>query len=139
LNDQFLVTDTHPLVWYLTNQPNKLPKKVFGAFESARKSAGSHIWVPIAVAWEVSTLLRKTNRIALPDDSFEELIMENFYFKNLTVTDLIPEDLIIAHGLRFNSDPFDSLIVATAKRLDLPLITADTEITKSKTCDVFWR
>lgn len=81
--------------------------------------------------------MRRTDRIKLTA-SFEELVRENFFCKGMTVTELQPEDLIIAHSLNFNRDPFDSLIVATAERLELPLITADGDITDSNTCSVFW-
>lgn len=138
MSDQFLVTDTHPLIWYLANDARKLPKKVWAAFRSAEEGSGTHIWVPPAVAWELSQLMRKTDRIKLTE-SFEELIREQFFFKSLTLTELQAGDLIIAHSLTFNRDPFDSLIVATAKRLALPLITADGDIADSNTCDVFWR
>ena len=138
MSEQFLVTDTHPLIWYLANEDRKLPKKVMAAFKAAEEGSGTHIWVPSAVAWELSQLMRKTDRIKLTT-SFEELVRESFFFKSLTLTELQPEDLIIAHSLNFNRDPFDSLIVATASRLGLPLITADGDITDSNTCDVFWR
>lgn len=137
MTTQFLVTDTHPLIWYLANEDRRLPKKVLAAFKSAEEASGTHIWIPSAVAWELSRLMRKTNRITIAS-SFEELIRENFFFKSLTLTELQPDDLVIAHSLNFNRDPFDSLIVATAKRLELPLITADGEITDSNSCDVFW-
>lgn len=137
MKDQFLVTDTHPLIWYLAKQDSKLPKKVLSAFKSAQDGSGTHIWVPAAVAWEISQLMRKTNRIKLLG-SFEELIQENFFFKSITLTELLPQDLLIAHGLNLNRDPFDALIVATAKRLELPLVTADTDITDSGVCEVKW-
>ncbi|MBX9693064.1 MAG: PIN domain-containing protein [Cyanobacteria bacterium] len=56
----------------------------------------------------------------------------------MTLTELQPDDLVIAHSLSFNRDPFDALIVATAKRLELPLITADADITDSATCQTIW-
>lgn len=137
MSDQFLVTDTHPLIWYLAKQDAKLPRKVFGAFRSAQEGRGTHIWLPAAVAWEISQLMRKTSRISALG-SFAELIRENFYFKSMTLTELQQEDLVIAHSLNFNRDPFDSLIVATAQRLELPLMTADCDITDSNTCKIFW-
>src|SRR3982750_482302 len=127
MSGSFFVTDTHPLIWYLAEQHRKLPKKVLAAFKSAEDASGTHIWVPAAVAWELSQLMRKTGRIKF-DLSFEEMVRETFFFKSMTLTELLPDDLIIAHGLSFNRDPFDSLIAATALRLELPLITADTEI-----------
>lgn len=138
MKEQFFVTDTHPLLWYLDRQNRKLPKKVLAAFTSAEKGNGAHLWVPCAVGWEISHLNRKTDRLKL-DAPFEELIRENFYIKNLTLVEVQPDDLIIAHSLSFNRDPFDSLIVATAMRLELPLITADGDITDSNVCDVFWK
>jgi TonB family protein len=47
-------------------------------------------------------------------------------------------DIIRAHVLSFTADPFDALIVASAQRMELPLITADELITTSKVCPVFW-
>lgn len=138
MNEKFFVTDTHPLIWYLASTDRKLPREVLATFRSAEEGTGSHIWVPAAVAWELSQLMRKTERITLTS-TFDELIKENFFFKNLTLTEVQPDDLIIAHSLAFNRDPFDSLIVATAKRLSLPLITADVDITDSNSCDVFWK
>lgn len=138
MSETFLVTDTHPLIWYLSKQDRKLPKKVLAAFKSAEDANGAHIWVPIAVAWELSQLMRTTDRIKLKAP-FEELVRETFYFKSMTLVELQADDLIIAHGLSFSRDPFDALIVATALRLELPLITADGEVTDSNTCEIFWK
>lgn len=137
MSSQFLITDTHPLIWYLAKQDAKLPRKVCAAFKSAQEGTGTHIWVPVAVAWEISQLMRKTDRIRIIG-SFEELIRENFYFHSITLTELQSEEIILAHSLNFNRDPFDALIVATAKRMELPLITADGDITDSGTCEIFW-
>jgi len=35
-------------------------------------------------------------------------------------------------------DPFDSVIMATAKVMDLPLITRDEEISRSRLVEVYW-
>lgn len=137
VREQFLVTDTHPLIWYMAKQDAKLPKKVLTAFKSAQLGEGTHIWVPAAVAWELSVLMRKTTRITALG-SYQELVQENFFFKSMTISEMQAEDLVIAHTLQFNRDPFDALIVATAKKLDLPLITADNEILDSGECRVFW-
>jgi PIN domain nuclease of toxin-antitoxin system len=138
VSNRFLVTDTHPLLWYLGNEENRLPKRVLAAFKAAQEGANTHIWVPAATCWEISQLMRKTSRLRITVP-FAELVTENFHFQNLTITELLPDDLILAHNLRFNNDPFDSLIVATAQRLDLALITADGEISDSKECAVFWK
>jgi PIN domain nuclease of toxin-antitoxin system len=138
VSEKFFVTDTHPLIWYLADKGTKLPKRVLAAFKSAHEGGGTHIWVPSMVAWELSELMRKTDRIKLKG-SFEELLRQNFYFKSMTVTELQPDDLAIGHSLNFNRDPFDRLIVATAVRLALPLMTADEDISEAKPCEIFWR
>ena len=56
----------------------------------------------------------------------------------MTLTEVQPDDLVIAHSLNFNRDPFDALIVATAQRMELPLMTADDDITDSNACKIFW-
>lgn len=113
MTSAFFVTDTHPLVWYLAKQDKKLPKKVLALFKSAQNASGAHIFVPTAVVWEISQLMRKTSRLTAMG-SFEELIRGNFFFRSLSVSEVHVEDLIIAHSLSFTRDPFDSLIVATA-------------------------
>jgi PIN domain nuclease of toxin-antitoxin system len=101
-------------------------------------SAAAHFGVPSIVAWEISELLRKTSRVQLRA-AFSELTDENFYFKSMTITELRPLHLAIGHSLNFNRDPFDRLIVATALRLNLPLMTAENEISESRVCEIFWK
>lgn len=138
MSDKSFITDTHPLVCYLANKDNKLPKHVLAAFKSAEEGSGCYIWVPSVVAWELSELIRKTDRIRL-EVQFEDLIKENFYFKSLAITDLLPDDLAIGHSLNFNRDLFDRLIVATAIRLGVHLMTVDQDITEAKPCEIFWK
>ena len=55
--------------------------------------------------------------------------------------DLAPFDLrIVSESLALGTltDPFDCVIVAKARVLDLPLITADQRITESRMVDVIW-
>src|SRR5215208_4459223 len=106
------VTDTHPLIWYVTNQHTKLSQKALRLFDQARSGRGL-IYVPAAVFWEISFLL-KSARIKL-NQPFEQwanalLAIEGF--------DLAPLDIeVIAESLRltFSNDPFDVAIVATAR------------------------
>ena len=54
------------------------------------------------------------------------------------VTELGPEQIYLADELRFTRDPFDALIVASARTLDLPLLTRDADIRASGTVRVIW-
>jgi PIN domain nuclease of toxin-antitoxin system len=52
--------------------------------------------------------------------------------------ELSPAQVLLADELRFTRDPFDALIVASAKDLSLPLITRDSAIRESGTVPIIW-
>ena len=131
-----LVTDTHPLVWYLAAQSGKLAPAVRQAFDDA--VAGDRaIWIPTVVLWEISLLVKLDKiRLTVP---LEEYLEQRFFARGLHTTDLLPEDIVRSHNLRFTSDPWDTMIVAVALRLDCPLITKDAVIHGEGPCPIFWR
>jgi len=51
---------------------------------------------------------------------------------------LDPAVINLAVGYKFNNDPFDKVIVATAADLSLPLITKDVAITDSNLVEIHW-
>jgi len=130
-----LVTDTHPLVWYITAQFNKLPKKVKKAFDEAVEGRCA-IFIPAVVLWELSLLI-KAGTIR-PSVTLEEYVQEHFFSKAISIMDIETEDILLSHTLHFSRDPFDVLIVAMAIRVDCPLITKDGVIHDQKPCHVFW-
>ena len=130
-----LVTDTHPLVWYITAQFTKLPKKVRKAFDDAVEGRCA-IFVPAVVLWELSLLIKAGT--VRPSVTLEEYVQEHFFAKAISILDLETEDVLRSHGLGFSRDPFDVLIAAMALRIDCPLITADAIIHERKPCDLFW-
>jgi len=128
------VTDTHPLVWYATNKHGKLSKKVLSAFNAASREEAL-IYVPSFVFWEIAMLL-KIRRISLQEDYgdwAEHLVAQPGF-------DLAPFSVEVtteAYSYPF-SDPFDGVITATAKVMDLALITRDQDITGSRLVDIHW-
>jgi PIN domain nuclease of toxin-antitoxin system len=129
------VTDTHPLIWHGADNRAKLSRKAARIFDAADDEQ-SLIYVPLAVFWEV-TLLLKGGRIGLPEpfDHWYSRILRRPGF------DIAPLDLrVVSESLALGmfNDPFDSAIVATARVLDLPLITADERITQSRMVEVIW-
>lgn len=134
-SSSLLVTDTHPLVWYITAQFHKLPAKVKQAFDDAIDGRCA-IFIPPIVLWELSLLIKAgTVRSSL---TLEEYVQERFFAKALSVLDLETEDILRSHSLSFSKDPFDVLIVAMALRTECPLITADAIIHDQKPCQLFW-
>jgi PIN domain nuclease of toxin-antitoxin system len=61
------VTDTHPLIWYATDNHRQLPRKVLRAFHAAA-GAAALIYVPVFVLWELAVRL-KVGRIACSEYS----------------------------------------------------------------------
>lgn len=130
-----LITDTHPLIWYMTARFSKLPSKVKQAFDDAVEGRRA-IFVPAIVLWELS-LLVKAGTVIL-SEPLEEYVREHFFAKAISILDLETEDILRSHTLAFSKDPFDILIVATAVRMDCPLITADNILHKERPCALFW-
>ena len=128
------VTDTHPLVWYATSKQAKLSKKALSAFNAASRQEAL-IYVPSFVFWEIAMLL-KVGRISLQDDYgdwAEHLVAQPGF-------DLAPFSVEVtteAYVYPF-SDPFDGVITATAKVMDLALITKDRDISDSRLVDIHW-
>jgi PIN domain nuclease of toxin-antitoxin system len=130
-----LVTDTHPFVWYMTAQFNKLPTKVKRVFDDAVDGKCA-VFIPAVVLWELSLLIKAgTVRPSIPLD---EYVREHFFAKAISILDLETDDILCSHTLSFSRDPFDCLTVAMTMRTDCPLITADRKIHEHKPCDLFW-
>ena len=128
------VTDTHPLVWYATGTHRQLSRKVLRAFQGASGDEAL-IYVPVFVLWEIAMLL-KVRRIVLRESYgawVEFLLAQPGYALASVDTRILTE----AYAYPF-ADPFDSVITATAKVMDLPLLTRDTEINSSRLADVYW-
>ncbi len=132
-----LLIPGHPPVCVvrITGQFNKLPAKVKRSFDDAVEGKCA-IFIPAVVLWELSLLIKAGT--VQPSVTLEEYVRERFFAKAISILDITPEDILISHGLSFHKDPFDVLIVATALRLDCPLITADSVIHKTTPCDLFW-
>ena len=128
------VTDTHPLVWYATGKHRQLSPKVLRAFHAA-SSAEVLIYVPVFVLWEIAMLL-KVGRIALQEpygDWAEHLLAQSGFAMAAVDGRMLAE----AYYYPF-PDPFDSVITATAKVMDLPLMINDAEINASQLADIYW-
>jgi len=128
------VTDTHPLVWYATGKHGRLSKRVLHDFIAAERGE-TLIYVPPFVLWEIALLL-KVGRLAVHEeygDWAERLIARRGF--ELTIFNIAVATE--AYYYPFN-DPFDGVITATAKVMDLPLITKDLEIIQSQLVDIHW-
>ncbi len=128
------VTDTHALIFHAAGG-GKLGPKARAYFDKCERQQAI-LYIPAVVMWECSLLARAV-RINLHRslDAFFSDLFSNPAYQPLDVT---AAHVLIADGLRFTRDPFDALIVATARDLGLPLITRDAAIRESGSVKVIW-
>ena len=128
------VTDTHALVFHAAGT-GKLGPRAAAFFDRCERRAAI-LYVPTVVIWECS-LLARVSRINLRRTvrAFFDDLFSNPAYQPIDVT---PQQIYLADELRFNRDPFDALICATARTVDLPLITRDADIRGSGVVKVIW-
>jgi PIN domain nuclease of toxin-antitoxin system len=130
------VTDTHPLIWYISKDYKKLSQPVRTLFEEAQEGKQA-IYIPTAVLWEISLNIKTGGSIRLAA-SYESFLQRLFSISTFIEEPITQKIVNVSHNLNFSKDPFDTIIVATALSKDLKLISNDSVIHKSKPCDLFW-
>lgn len=128
------VTDTHALIFHAAGG-GRLGPRAAAFFERCERQ-DAILYVPMAVVWECS-LLARVSRINLRRTVrafFDDLFSNPAYHP----LDLTPGQVFLADELRFNRDPFDALICASAQSVGLPLLTRDADIRASGAVTVIW-
>jgi len=115
------VTDTHSLVWHITDDP-KLSTEAKEVFQKV-DNFQDYIFIPCIVFFELLYLIEK-KKIVADFDSFLAMVSSS---KNYRIEPLcLP---IIEQSKRIPrkrvTDPWDRLIAATSMHLNFPLITRD--------------
>ena len=128
------VTDTHALVFHAAGG-GRLGPKARQHFDACERRQAI-LYVPVVVMWEISLLARAV-RISLrrPLGEFFDDLFSNPAYQPIDTT---AAHVLIADELRFTRDPFDALIVATARDLRLPLVTRDAQIRESGAVRAIW-
>jgi PIN domain nuclease of toxin-antitoxin system len=129
-----LVTDTHPLLFHALGG-SKLGARAKRHFDACERGEAI-VYVPAVIIWECA-LLARSRRIDLRRSvhRFFDDLFSNPAYQSM---DLTLEQIYLADEERPNEDPFDALICAAARSLDLPLITANTRIEESGIVRVVW-
>ncbi len=127
------VTDTHSLIWYLTDDP-QLSIRAKAVFQQA-DNFKDRIFVPCIVFFELLYLIEK-KKVVIDFDDFLEMVA---YSKNYKLEPLcLP---IIENSRKISrskiADPWDRIIAATSMHLKLPLITRDRVLSQIG-IDVLW-
>ena len=128
------VVDTHALLFHAAGHRRLGPRA--RAHLHAAERGQALVYVPAPVIWEIG-LLARVVRITLhrPLRVFCEELFSNPAFQPV---DLTPAQIYLADEFRFTRDPFDGLICAVARDLDLPLLTRDAAIQEAGVVKVVW-
>jgi PIN domain nuclease of toxin-antitoxin system len=121
-----IIIDTHIWIWWVTNS-TKLNKEHRSFLE---KQQAGEIAINSISCWEVAKSVELGN-LQL-NISVEQWLKEAIDFYNVTVLPLDIPTVVESTRLpgNFHKDPADQLIVASARVLDIPLLTADSKILK---------
>jgi PIN domain nuclease of toxin-antitoxin system len=114
-----LLLDTHIWLWSVLE-----PHRIHRHLARELSSEANEFWISPISIWEALTLQRK-GRVQLDGDL---RIWLADALKNLKEAPLTHEIAIEAQFLNLHGDPADRFLAATAKVLDLTLVTADKNL-----------
>jgi PIN domain nuclease of toxin-antitoxin system len=133
-----VVADTHALVWYLLDDPDRrLSSAALAALEEAESTDG----VAVSVASVVDLWYVIRTRGTFTDDQLNQVVRllrdpqspldaEPITLEVTAAFRQIPRDAL--------GDPWDRFITATAMALELPLVTRDRRITELRLVETIW-
>jgi PIN domain nuclease of toxin-antitoxin system len=130
------VTDTHALLWYLLEDP-KLSIKAEEIFKQADANV-VQIYVPSIVLVEIVYLIEKARILEGVIEQVIDLVTEET--ENYTLTPITPDMIHAMRTIPYSLIPDmpDRIIAATAKELNIHLITRDRNIREAKVVTVVW-
>lgn len=126
------LTDTHALLWYITNSP-KISPKAKTLFDRCEKGE-CIIFIPSIVIAECLSIFDK-KRVAFDFKALFDRIRRS---ENYAIIPLDRKILLQMVETREVSELHDKIIVATVKLLDVPIITKDAFLLDLKTINAIW-
>jgi len=121
-----LLLDTHIWLWSLL-APENLSRRVAKALEDPK----NELWLSAMSTWELVMLVeRKHVTLEKPVDAWIREAMAAVPLREAPITHEIAlgtQHILLPHG-----DPVDRLIAATARVLELTLVTADERLIRAK-------
>ena len=131
-----IILDTHVLLWWVSGSDslsvaaNKVIKRTL--------TQGSEIIISSISAWEISMLISKGRLILSMDiESWLDEVAQIDGVRFVPVDNEIGIKSTALPG-EFHKDPADRMIVATARKLAIPLVTADEKIIQYEFVKTIW-
>jgi len=131
-----IVIDTHILVWWVSGDQS-LSKSAYQAINDTLAS-DREVIVSCISAWEISMLIEK-GRLVLSMDvaSWLDHVSQINGVRFMPIDNEIGVKATMLPG-EFHKDPADRMIVATARKLAVPLVTADAKMIQYQHVKTIW-
>lgn len=107
--------DTHTLLWWLMDD-----KKLSAHARQAIGNSANEVFVSAISAWEIS-IKKALGKLEAPGDLPQMLGANGFTELPIFVSDGLEAGSLPPH----HQDPFDRMLIAQARRLELTIITSD--------------
>lgn len=134
-----ILLDTHVLIWWVNGDLSRLSKAALAAINLHNQSNQKQQLLVSAIScWEVAMLLKR-GRLSLSMDS-EKWFNLIFAIPAIKFLPLQSRVAINATQLPepFHADPADRFLVAQARQLNLPLVSADARIRQYAHVQSIW-
>lgn len=130
-----VVADSHAIFWYLQS-PEQLSSRAGEALREAEDTDGVVVSAATIIdLWYVTQTTKRISTDALAAIRVQLDVAEGVHWQPVTVA--IADDSTSIPRVTI-SDPWDRLIVATARVLRVPLVTRDGAITSSGLVETVW-
>ncbi len=130
-----VVADSHAIVWYVQGSP-RLSERAAAALFEAETTDG--IVVSVATLVDLWYVTQTTKGVSIDDLARLRSAMVASPKVDLHPIDVAVADAAISIPREALGDPWDRFILATARALDLPLVTRDGWIQKTKLVETVW-
>jgi len=131
-----IVIDTHVLVWWVngSNSLSDIAEKLI----KETLDSDSEVIISSISAWEIAMLLKKGHLVLSMDvESWFDEVSQIDGVRFVPVDKEISIKSTMLPG-EFHKDPADRMIVATARKLAVPLVTADEKIIHYEHVRTIW-
>lgn len=131
-----IVIDTHVLVWWVSGS-NSLSSSAENTIKNTLAN-DSEVIVSSISAWEIAMLIEKGRLVLSMDvESWLNEVSQIDGLRFIPVDNEIGIKSTVLPG-SFHKDPADRMIVATARKLAIPLVTADEKIINYEHVKTIW-